>query len=307
MRSPLIPKVFNVSLHHNPSRPEYLLIDRTAWRTSRISHFDAEDFRLAGLHRSDEPTLGGYIEEPNRDFPERPPGARWMYVIDLQYETRYVSLEDCSSRMFCLDNLPWWLFESAAAVPLGLYTIEHEKQLFIAPVSVVYLLSFEFSQVPGMVLLAHCESYASKLCHLPRFPGVEVFPVRMYLRLILITHFHNEHVQLFRSVNNVQGPMSMEVFRWLLYCIVKLSRSRVEVCFRKDDELDDPPDHTYIVNKWDESYAALYAMPQNWVDGLPIVLERDISTTENLHAAIGKAIQLSTASGRTPVTESARQ
>lgn len=235
--------------------------------------------------------FGGYTCKPNEAFPQRPPNTKWVYTIDLHAKTFRVSLEGYANRIFRLDNPPRSLFESTTAAPRE-SSVRKDIQVFIDPVARAHLPSFDHSASADPALLAFYQTCASKLCEIPPFPDVDSLSVQIQLRLVLLTEFYNEHKSGFHCVNHSRSSFVASVFPRLVHDIIDLTRSSVEVRFmqRRVQTALIHPRHTPVAESESDGWPD--ALNEYWIDGVLLILELDISTMENLHAAIGRAIQL---------------
>lgn len=95
--------------------------------------------------------------------------------------------------------------------------------------------------------------------------------------------FYNENRGLFHDVQT-RHAFANHTFRELAYSIINLARSTVEVGLLCDNGYNKP-----------EEYGWQPTSLEHWIDDILVVLDTNISTMENLHAAIGKAIKLTNA------------
>lgn len=276
---------------------------KIAWKCSKIQHFVEEDLRLLPLPMTNETTCGGYTQKPTRHFPTLLPQAKWVYITDVDNNIFRLFFVNYASRMFRLNNIPRWLFNCATVPSLGLLSTDYPKHddgkhVFLDPVPSVYLPPSDISAQPDPTYLAHYHRCAPTLEPPYDFPSTDASSVRAQFRLVLLTIFHNEQLELFQLVKTHRSPFSELKFHELTYSMINLTRSRVDVHLVPDKGYSTPAEAWRRRNANSRLNAAQLATTDCWIDGVLVILDPDISTTENLHAAIGKAIQLS--STRTP-------
>lgn len=216
-----------------------------------------------------------------------------MYIIDLDQNTFLVAIARYWTRVFRLDNLPRSLFESAVARSTTAYRMEDDFTIFLDPVSRIHLPSSDTAAEPDPVLLALYHTSSPKLRPSTPFPGVDTFSLRKHLRLVLLSIVFRKHVATFCRVNHIQDAYSTRGFHELIYTIVNLARSSVEVRLQRDQCDKTPAESTRGRTAPRFLYDALPTTPEYWIDGVLVILEREITTLEALHAAIGNAVRLS--------------
>lgn len=263
-----------------------------AWKRLKIIHFAEEDTRLLSLPVSNKSTYGGYIWKPTRHFPICPPQAKWIYIIDLDNDILRVFLADFASRMLDLRNLPRWLFECAAPSSHGPCRIDDGKHVFMDPLPRAHLPPSNVSAQPDRTALDYYHRCTPKLRPVHKFPGLEMFDVRMHFRLALLTIFYNGLLEMFHAIKHQRSPRVTDNFHTLAYSIINLARSSVEVrlLYNKGYSTATESTRGRRVDPRDP-YAPLPSASECWIEDVLVVLDQDISTKENLHAAIGRAIQ----------------
>lgn len=152
---------------------------------------------------------------------------------------------------------------------------------------------------PDPALITEYRSRAAELLPCRSFPGVSV---RKQLRLVLLRLVYRTHFMRFYYVNHNRDATSGGHPSELVFTIVNQARSTVKFRLQRDRS-----DSTAAESRRDRSvprdlYGNLPTTPEHWVDGILVVLEPDISTAENLHAAIEKEILLTDARGRRPTS-----
>lgn len=275
-----------------------------AWKRLKSQHFIEEDIRLLQLQDQGNGfstiRYGGYWQSPSRYYPDIPYQVDWIYIVNLDSDKFLVSIIDYGTRVFCLKNIPRWLFESSSATTVENTWIGNDYRILIDPVYRLHLAASCRPAEPDPALVALYQSCTPQLRPLHFIPGKETFPVRKYLRLLLLKHFFKTHQATFGDVNNFKHSFFIRVFHLLAYVIVNLARSAVEVGFQHVTSQNTPAHCETEKNGIIDPGCQPPATTEYWIDGVLVILERDISTMENLQAAIGKAIQITNASGCSP-------
>lgn len=301
---PIDPVIFqgNSNPHSSLNRPLIFNID---WRALKIEYHTEEDLRRIPMPISYQNSWGRYIEKPTPHFSTIPPGVKWAYVIDLDKDIFRVLLVRYSSRIFRLDNIPRWLFQSAAVPSPGSRCIGDGKHIFLDPVDRGHLPLLEVSAEPDQAFLALYHSLGPKLCAPPSSPGADAFPIRQQFRLVFLMTFYNGRLAMFRHAGYQRSLFTMQLFYSLAYTGINLTRSRVGVRLVHNQWYIGLSKRRRLVAKITR-YNQLPSTPESWMDGVLVVLEPDLSTEQNHHAAIGKVIQLTSARASSHVADDTR-
>lgn len=290
---PTDPAVFKGNC--NPHSPIDLpLIFRIDWKSSKIEYYAQENIRLRPLPISYQGRCGRYIEKPGFHFTNIPSGIKWAYIIDLDMQIFRVMLVGYSSRMYRLDNIPRWLFQLAAGPSPGSRCFDDGKHLLLDPVDRSHLSVHEVLSEPDQTFLALYHSRTPKLCARPSPPGADAFPIRQQFRLVLLMMFYNGQRVMFHHASYQRTELSIPLFYLLAYTGINLTRSRVEVRLEPDQRYNGSSKSIRRKGK-STQYKKLPSTPECWMDGVLVVVEPDLSTKENHHAAIGKVIHLMSA------------
>lgn len=282
---PIDPVIFqgNSNPHSTINLPLIFNID---WRALKIEYYAQEDLRLSPPSISYQNSWGRYIEKPTPHISSIPPGVKWAYVIDLDKDIFRVLFVGYSSRMFRLDNIPRWLFQSAAVPSPASRCIHDGKHIFLDPVDRGHLPLLEVSAEPDQAFLALNHSLAPTLCAPPSSPGANAFPIRQQFRLVLLMTFHNGRLAMFRHAGYQRSLFPMQLFYSLAYTGINLTRSPVEVRLVHDQWYIGLSKRRRLGAKI-TLYNQLPSTPESWMDGVLVVPEPDLSTEQNHHAAIG--------------------
>lgn len=261
------------------------MTEQTVWKRLKIQSFLEEDTRIlqqpiSQIHESGS-SGGVYSEKPTQNYPFIPPQVGWLYTIDMDDGIFSVSLVNYSTRSFHLTNIPRGLFLYSSATSTKETWMENGYHVFINPVPNLHLVAAKWLN-PAFITLY--QSYAPKLRPLHTMPSIDTFPVRKYLRLVLLKHFFDKHQSVFRRIGN-NKPIHMSMFRQLVYGIVNLARSSVEVSFRTGERTAFGTNS--IIDSGNHPNATEY-----WVDGVLIIQEWNISVTEIFQAAVVKAVKI---------------
>lgn len=268
----------------------------------KSQHFLEEDIRLPTLPK---PTrLDSEVYDGTEDqFLDDAPAADWLYIIDLEQDTFLVSMLRYWTRVFCLRNLPRSLFESSVSPPPeGTYCIEDDYRVFLDPVARMHFAPSVRPAEPDPALITEYQSRATELLPCRSFSGVDTFSVRKQLRLVLLRLVYRTHFMRFYYVNHNRDATSIGHLSELVFTIVNLARSTVEFRLQRDRSDSTPAESRHDRSVPRYLYDGLPTTSEYWIDNILVVVEPDISTAENLHAAIGKAILLTNARGRRPTS-----
>lgn len=158
---------------------------------------------------------------------------------------------------------------------------------------------------PDPAHITEYESCSTQLLPSRLFPGVDTFPVRKHLRLVLLRLFYRRHISRFLHANHNRDVSAVRDLYELVFTIINLARSTVEFRLQRDAGDSTPAESRHNRSLPKYLSAELPANPEYWIDDILVIVERDISTAENLHAAIGKAVLLTSARTSRPTTPSA--
>lgn len=278
-------------------------VEKPAWKSLKTQHFLEEDIRLLTSPKPTGLDSKVYSGTTLDQFLDDAPSARWLYIIDLEQDTFLVSMPRYWTRVFCLQNLPRSLFESAVSLSPGAgHCVEDDYRVFLNPVARIHLAPSDRPAEPDPVLITEYRSRAVELLPCRSFPGVETFPVRKNLRLVLLRQFYRTHVSQFCHVNQSRDATSVGNLSEFIFTIVNLARSTVEFRLQRDRNDSTPAESNRNRSVTRCLYDDLPTTSEYWMDGILVVLEPDISTAENLHAAIGKALLQTGTRGRRPTS-----
>lgn len=244
-----------------------------------------------------------YIQKPNFHFPILRPQPKWTYIIDLDNDIVSVFLAGYGSRRLYLLNIPRWLFECAAASSSGPSSLDEKKHFFMGSVPRAHLPPCHVSVPHDPTALDYYQSCAPTVRPVVSFPGVETFTVRKHFRLVLLTIFYNWQLEMFDAREDHRSPQGIQNLCILAYSIINLVRSSVEVRIEFD-----PRSGARVKARGGQvarrrPFDSLPTTPECWIEDVLVILDDDILTKENLHAAIGKAIQLTAARARLTVKQ----
>lgn len=312
MRSRQTPTPFKVGLTTFPTPCQCLpLMFTIAWKTIKINHYAEEDVRLRHLQALNlMADMGGYTEVPSHEFPTTPAGVKWIYIIDLNNDIIRVFLVNYASRMLNLLDIPRWLFECNGASSPTQCCTDDGKHVFLDPISRPNLSLTNVSAQPDSTALDHYRSCAPKLRPVQNSPGVDTFSVRKHFRLFLLTQFYNHLSETFHTIKHQRSPDLRRNFHTLAYSIINLARSDVKVrmVYNKGYSTFGSSRRARVDPR--DPYDPFPTTSECWIQDVLVVLDQDILTKENLHAAIGKALQLisaaSSSAQQTTPTDHAR-
>lgn len=255
--------------------------------------------------RSDNP-FHGYIVKPKLRFPtEQARWVQWIYVVDLDSDTLSVGIPFYMRRVFKLQNIPRSLFDPQPS-PSGEISQLEPYRVLLDAVPRAHLAGISVPVEPDAALIELYWSYSPQIEPLPTPPGLAGLPVRKYLRLCLARIFADGHMMLLETIHSRQViPGSTPVssgqwadtvdhrFRQMVYGIVNIMSSCVEVQFKTGRRYLSTADWR---RNWqgDQQSPTIWPFPpaEYWIGDILIVPALEMTTTENLHAALGKAIQL---------------
>lgn len=260
-----------------------------------------------GRYHRPQNAFHGYWVKPERGFPtERVPWlVLWIYVVDLDSETLSVGIAFYKRRLFHLRNLPRSLFDRLPT-PSGELSEMQDYRVLVDPVPRAQLAGFSVSVGADAALVKLYQSYSSRTEPLPTLPNLTALPIRKYLRLRLARIFcegHSTVLKTIRDGNRTPGGsidssgqdtnVLERPFRQMVYGMVNIMSSCVEVQFQTERRYDSTAEWQSCSTR-DEQKPLTWQTPpaEYWIADILIIPAMEIATTESLHAAIGKAIQL---------------
>lgn len=178
--------------------------------------------------------------------------------------------------------------------------MEHHP-LLLAAVPRAHLVGISVPVEADAALVELYHQYSPQVVELPTLPDLATLPVRKYLRLALASMFSDGHFKLLQTIHSgkltqtsIRDPnMREHRFRQMVYGIVNLMSSSVEVHFQRDRRYPSTAAWNYFRKRDQESPLCWTApLAEYWIGDILILPEMEMTTAENLHAAIGKAVQL---------------
>lgn len=239
-----------------------------------------------------ENEVAGYLRRPVTTFSSPPAIVNWMYIIDLDEDKFYVSIPRYGTRVFCLRNIPRWLFVPSSKGATGENLTSQNCTIFIDPVNRLHLGNPHPQENYGQTLIGIYQNCTPRVQPFGSLPGTETFSVRKYLRLYLLQLFFKTYQKTFARVNGNSGSDYTYEFNQLVYGIVNLASSSASVIYEHDNRYS-------ATGEW-VHYRTLIKRPswdpapteEFWVGNILVVPEMHMATRESLQAAIGKAIHL---------------
>lgn len=292
-----------------------ILTSGVEWKWTKIHHFRDENLRLINLlppattaQPPPENPFYGYAQSPSYWFPvDKLDRVRWVYLLDLDKDTLSVGIPFCSERLFYLKNIPRSLFNPdpfTGGAPTG-----GQYAVLIDVIPRIHLASISGeTDEPDPELVALYHNYSPQIQPLHPVLSSDTFPVRKYLRLCLMKIFCNSHSNSFTKIYSGRiraktDDTPHDRFRQIIYGLVKLASSSVEVKFQYDDRYRS-------TLKWEYFRHLEHKTPPLWsppigeyrIGDILVVPELHLSTEENLQAAVGRALQLMASSDDSPST-----
>lgn len=222
------------------------------WKRLKIQHFLQESVRLLTVT---EPNINsqldnpfyGYIERPTNRFPTgKAYRVEWIYVFDLDNNTFSVGVPYHIRRIFHLQHIPRSLFDPETS-PNGEISEMQQYRVLLDPVPRAHLASISVPVEPNTALVDLYQSCSPHIQPLLSIPDAAAFPIRKYLRLHLSRIFSDSHRGVLEWIHtgeqarphysiSITEPVSLlELrFRQMVYGMVHLSSSSVEVQFKTD-------------------------------------------------------------------------
>lgn len=248
----------------------------------------------------------GYFCRPTDGFPTKiAPCVQWIYVFDLDNDTFSVGIPFYIRRIFHLQHIPRSLFDPQTS-PDGEISEMQQYRVLLDPVPRAHLAGLSVPVEPDRALVDLYHSSSPVIQPLPSIPDVATFPVRKYLRLYLGRIFSDSHRRVLRWIYDGKqtrgyftGPLPEPTgllglrFRQMVYGMVNLASSGVEVEFKIDRRYKSTIEWEYFKDKHQEK-PPQWPVPdaEYWIGDILIIPEMAMSTAENLHSAIGKAVQI---------------
>lgn len=302
--------------------PQYSNME-VEWKQLKIQHFVQESVRLLTIaepkfnSQLDNPFYG-YINKPTNGFPaEEAYSVQWTYIFDLDNDTFSVGVPYHNRRMFHLQHIPRSLFDPQTS-PNGEIFEMQQYRVLLDPVPRAHLASISVPVEPNTALVDLYQSCSPHIQPLLSIPDVATFHIRKYLRLHLSRIFSDSHRGVLQWIHtgkqarphystSITEPASLlELrFRQMVYGMVHLSSSSVEVQFKTDRRYKYPVEWKYL-RDIDQEKPLQWPVPdaEYWIGNILVIQEMAMSTAENLHAAIGKAIQVINARSPRPTISS---
>lgn len=225
--------------------------------------------------------------------------VQWIYVVDLDSNTLSVGLPYDTRRVFHLRNIPRSLFDSQLS-PSGEILQMGQYRVLIDAVPFAHLAGISVPVEPEAALVELYQSYSSRTEILPSPPNLATLPVRKYFRLCLAAIFSHNHLTALKTIRNgkTTGGSTMDssaqkCFRQMLYGMVNIMSSGVEVQFKIDRGYR-PTEEWSFYRPNDQDGPLMWPTPpaEYWIGDILIIPAMEMTTCENLQAAIGKAIHL---------------
>ncbi|KAL0639073.1 hypothetical protein Q9L58_001955 [Maublancomyces gigas] len=251
----------------------------------------------------------GYIERPTNRFPTRKAyRVQWIYVFDPDNNTFSVAVPYHIRRIFHLQHTPRSLFGPEAS-PNGEISEMQKYRVLLHPVLRAHLASISVPVEPNTTLVDLYQSCSPHIQPLLSIPDAATFPIRKYLRLHLSRISSNRQQGVLEWIHtgeqarphystSMTEPVSLlEVrFRQMVYGMVHLSSSSVEVQFKAARHYNSTAEWQCLRNR-DQDKPLQWPVPdaEYWISNILVIPEMNMATAENLHGAIGKAIQVTNA------------
>lgn len=225
--------------------------------------------------------------------------VQWIYVVDLDSDTLSVGLPYDTRRVFHLRDIPRSLFDPQLS-PSGEISQMGQYRVLVDAVPRAHLAGISVPVEPDTALIELYQSYSSRTELLPPPPNLATLPVRKYFRLCLAAIFSRNQFTAFKTIRDgkttrgsTMESSAQTCFRQMVYGMVNIMSSGVEAQFKIDRGYR-PTAEWGLDRPHDQESPLMWPTPpaEYWIGDILIIPAMEMTTSENLQAAIGKAIQL---------------